>query len=97
MLAEYRAVLLQKKLIALHRLVEDKVELLLTELVANALWCEPQVQDEVPDPTNNDLWSLLDEEPNAILVTGDQLLLQEPHALGRVIPPSKYLAGNFSS
>ncbi|MBT6726204.1 MAG: putative toxin-antitoxin system toxin component, PIN family [Deltaproteobacteria bacterium] len=97
LLAEYRAVLLRMKLIALHGLTVDEAELLLTELVANALWCESQVQGESLDSKDNHLWALLDEEPNVILVTGDQLLLQEPHAVGRVIPPSDYVAGDFSS
>jgi len=90
LLAEYRAMLLRPKLVALHRLTEAEVEHLLTELTANALWREPAGKGDAPDPNDDHLWALLDEEHAAVLVTGDQLLLQKPHSAGRVVQPAEY-------
>jgi putative PIN family toxin of toxin-antitoxin system len=90
LLAEYRAVLLRPKLAALHGLNEAEVETLLTELIANALWREPEGKGNAPDPKDDHLWLLLDQEPSAVLVTGDQLLLDEPHSPARVVRPSDY-------
>jgi len=90
LLAEYRAVLLRPKLVALHGLTEAEVEHLLTELTANALWREPAGKGDAPDPNDDHLWALLDEDAAAVLVTGDQLLLQKPHSAGRVVQPAEY-------
>jgi predicted nucleic acid-binding protein len=87
LLAEYRGVLMRPKLVGLHGLTEAEVDRLLTELTANAIWREPQVKSAAPDPGDNHLWALLDVEPSARLVTGDQLLLAQPHSQARVIQP----------
>jgi len=40
-----------------------------------------------PDPGDGHLWALLESDREAILVTGDQLLVDSPIAPGRVITP----------
>jgi putative PIN family toxin of toxin-antitoxin system len=90
LLAEYRGVLMRPKLVGLHGLTEAEVDRLLTEVTANAIWREPHVKSAAPDPGDNHLWALLDFEPAARLVTGDQLLLARPHAQARVIQPAEY-------
>lgn len=95
LLAEYRAVLLRPRLVRLHGLDEVAVDALLEELTANALWREPG-RDEVhaaPDPADNHLWALLAGEPNAVLVTGDRLLLETPRPGSVVLTPGEAILG----
>ena len=91
LLAEYQAVLMRPKLAALHGLQESEVDRLLTEVTLNALWREPFEKGAAPDPGDNHLWALLDHEPNAVLVTGDQRLLNDPHDHAIVMRPAVFL------
>lgn len=90
LIMEYRTVLLRPKLLSLHQLDETQIDLILTEITANALWREPIDQETPPAPDPNDahLWTLLATEPSAILVTGDRLLYENPPKLRSVISPS---------
>jgi putative PIN family toxin of toxin-antitoxin system len=90
LLREYRQVLLRPKLVRLHRLGDNEIDRLLTELTANALWREPagDPRESAPDPGDAHLWALLDSEPDAILVTGDQRLLDNPLSGRAVITAS---------
>ena len=82
---EYKDVLARPKLSKLHKLTAQELETLLTELVANSVWREPSPSsDTPPDKGDAHLWSLLESEPKAILVTGDKLLLKRP-LKGRLI------------
>lgn len=90
LLAEYRAVLLRPRLAALHALNAAEVDQILTEVTLNALWREPLGDGNAPDPGDNHLWALLDHEPRAILVTGDQRLLGEPHDKAMVVSPATF-------
>lgn len=100
LLSEYRNVLLRPKLVRLHALDETEIDTLLTEITANAIWHEPSPNSGQPAPDPNDahLWDLLAVEPTALLVTGDQLLLENPGAHGAVITPAQcaaqWLPGN---
>ena len=88
LLAEYRSVLLRPKLVALHALNAAEVDQLLTEVTLNALWREPFADGNAPDPGDNHLWALLDHEPQAVLVTGDRRLIDEPHDKAMVVSPA---------
>lgn len=94
LLAEYRVVLLRPRLRTAHGLAEAQIDTLLTEIVANAVWREPVTASSqgAPDPADDHLWALLACEPEAMLVTGDKLLTENPPAQGRIISPSAYLA-----
>jgi len=87
LLAEYRRVLIRPKLAKLHKLSESEIDELLTTLVANAVWRDPSAFTEAPDPGDRHLWALLASQPNSILVTGDQLLLDNPPDNASVISP----------
>lgn len=90
LLAEYRSVLLRPRLVALHGLTEREIEHLLTEITLNAPWREPADGGAAPDPGDDHLWALLDLEPKAILITGDQRLLKAPHEQATVMTPAAF-------
>ncbi len=92
LLFEYRAVLNRPRIQKLHKLSVTEIDLLLTELTANAVWREPSANVAAPDPGDNHLWSLLAYQPEAILVTGDKLLLGNPPAFATALTPAQALS-----
>lgn len=92
LLGEYRAVLLRPRLIRAHGLTEAEIDTLLTDLAANAIWREPPANAEHQAPDLNDahLWALLACESAAVLVTGDQLLLDNPRPGRSAISPATW-------
>ena len=86
LLQEYREVLLRPKLCKLHGLSKAEVDQILSEITANAIWREPAESHCAPDPGDDHLWSLL-QSTDAILVTGDQLLLDNPPRAASTILP----------
>lgn len=92
LLAEYRAVLLRPRISERHGLTEAEVDQLLIELTANAKWSEPadDPQHSAPDHGDRHLWALLHQHPEAILITGDRLLIENPRPGSRVVSPADY-------
>ncbi len=90
LLAEYREVLLRKKIQALHGLTEREVDILLTALAANAIVREPAPQTGAPDAKDDHLWSLVQSEVNCVLVTGDHALAQSPPPKSSVLQPRQF-------
>lgn len=88
LLKEYRDVLLRAKIRNLHRFSEDEIDTLLTEITLNAVWQEPPTGAIAPDQGDNHLWDLLKFNSEAILVTGDKLLLSHPPAGSSVVSPA---------
>ena len=86
LLQEYREVLLRPKLSKLHGLSKAEVDQILSEITANTLWREPAESRSAPDRGDDHLWSLL-QSTDAILVTGDQLLLDNPPRAASTILP----------
>lgn len=91
LLQEYRTVLLRPKLRQLHGLPESEVDQLLVEITANSIWREPTVALQAPDSGDNHLWSLLLHTVDTILVTGDQLLLDNAPKDKSVVTPRNCL------
>lgn len=93
LLREYRCVLLRPRIVLRHGLQEQEIDRILTEITANALWCEPlaDMEHPAPDPQDSHLWTLLAMEPQAVLITGDRLLLEKPGREGSVITPATWL------
>lgn len=85
LLEEYSAVLRRPRIAARHGLADSEIDSLLTELVANAIWREAGAALPAPDPGDNHLWALLAAEPGSVLVTGDELLLEQPPKRAAVI------------
>jgi putative PIN family toxin of toxin-antitoxin system len=92
LLAEYRNVLLRKKIRALHRLSEREVDLLLTVIATHAIVREPDERDGAPDVKDNHFWSLLHSEPGSVLVTGDHALADSPPPKSSVLQPREFAA-----
>jgi putative PIN family toxin of toxin-antitoxin system len=95
LLAEYRAVLLRPKIRKRHRLPEADIERILTEIVANARFCEAETTGRKRGRGDDHLWALLDLEPESILVTGDRPLAAGGRGRGRVMTPREYV-GQFA-
>ena len=92
LLAEYRAVLLRPAITKRHGLSEPEIDQILIELTANAKWSEP-IEDnkhQAPDDGDTHLWGLLSSHPEAILVTGDRLLVENPRPGSHIMVPSDY-------
>ncbi|MBS0506111.1 MAG: putative toxin-antitoxin system toxin component, PIN family [Proteobacteria bacterium] len=94
LLHEYRTVLLRPKLQRIHGLTSAQLDTVLTDIVANAMWREPlpDALHAASDPGDGHLWALLAQEPAAILVTGDRLLLESPRPGSLAIPPAQCLS-----
>lgn len=88
---EYRAVLLRPKLSKLHGLTEREIDALLTDLVANAIWRDPEPVSPAPDPGDDHLWALLEGHAGSVLITGDRLLIEHPPERASVISPRSYV------
>jgi putative PIN family toxin of toxin-antitoxin system len=91
LLDEYQQVLSRPKIKRLHGLNEQEVDCILEELAANAVWRNPSVSDDAPDPGDNHLWSLLKSQQGSILVTGDKMLSANPPSKASVISPKHFL------
>ena len=91
LLLEYKDVLARPKLSKLHKLTAQELETFLTELIANSIWREPSSSKQnPPDKGDAHLWSLLQCEPKAILVTGDKLLLEKPLEGRLICSPTEF-------
>jgi putative PIN family toxin of toxin-antitoxin system len=91
LLDEYRAVLLRSKIRKLHGLTEGEVDALLTDLVANAIWRDPEPVSPAPDPGDDHLWALLAGQTGSVLITGDHLLIEHPPDWASVVSPRSYV------
>lgn len=91
LLAEYREVLLRKKIRALHRLSEPQVDILLTVLATNAIVREPEPRTGAPDAKDDHIWSLVQSEANCVLVTGDHALAGSPPPKSVVLQPRQFV------
>lgn len=91
---EYRSVLLRPRLRKLHKLSEDEVETILVELATNGIWRDlpsPLSGTRAPDPGDDHLWDLLRLPERPILITGDQLLLENPPEFASVLSPRSFV------
>ncbi len=88
LLAEYRQVLLREPIREKHRLKEDSVDKILTEIALNGIVVEPAPTSSAsPDPGDQHLWDLLAARPEAVLVTGDAELVQNPPEEVSILSP----------
>ena len=82
---------MRPKIIALHRLSEEAIDAVLTEITANAIWHDSVNESAAPDFGDNHLWNLVEAESAAVLVTGDKLLLGNPPSDHQVLSPKEFV------
>ena len=90
LLDEYSNVLRRSSLVRLHGRTDEQIDRLLVDLVANAIWHDPAGRGHAPDPHDGHLWALLASHPQGLLVTGDQLLVENPPSGASVISPRRF-------
>jgi putative PIN family toxin of toxin-antitoxin system len=92
LLAEYRRVLCRPRIARHHRLSDTEVDALLTELALNGDVRDPQATSTtVPDAGDRHVWALLESDPTAVLVTGDDALLKHAPGRDRVLSPRQFV------
>jgi putative PIN family toxin of toxin-antitoxin system len=91
LLAEYREVLLRPRLARKHGLTAAELDVLLAELVANGTHRDPDKTSGAPDPKDNHLLALLQAEPRAVLITGDDVLARSCRKHYAVLSPREWL------
>ncbi|MFW5876441.1 MAG: putative toxin-antitoxin system toxin component, PIN family [Myxococcota bacterium] len=88
LLTEYRSVLLRPTVRRRHGLAPNEVDAILEQLAEHARIREGVTPvPGAPDPGDDHLWALLRTVPEAILVTGDKLLLEHPPSAASVVSP----------
>jgi putative PIN family toxin of toxin-antitoxin system len=95
LLAEYREVLLRAKIRRLHGLGASEVDQILTQIATHAMVREPEARSGAPDAKDNHLWSLVQDQPGCVLVTGDLALSRKPPPGADVLSPGQF-ARNLS-
>lgn len=91
LLDECRAVLLRSTIRKLHGLTEREIDAFLTDLVANAIWRDPEPVTPAPDSGDDHLWALLASQTGSVLITGDHLLIEHPPDRASVVSPRSYV------
>ncbi|WP_291322371.1 putative toxin-antitoxin system toxin component, PIN family [Desulfonatronospira sp.] len=93
LLREYEQVLLRPAIARLHGLSSPGIETILTEITANAIWREPlaDTKHSAPDAKDSHIWALLANEAQAILITGDKPLIDNPRPGSSVITPATWV------
>jgi len=91
LLAEYRQVLLRPKISRRHGLSAPEVDIILTEIAANGAIVDVEPATGRRKEGDDHLWQILDENPSAVLVTGDKQLFDRPKEGHRVLSPKAYL------
>jgi len=91
LLAEYREVMLRPRIQKRHGLSARDVDVILQALAANAIIRDPeQSGQEWPDPADAHFWALAKAHPGAVLITGDQALLDHSAKGVIAITPSAF-------
>ena len=92
LLSEYRQVLLGKRPRALHDLKPAEIDKILTEIALNGVIIDVLTGGaEAPDSGDQHLWDLLSHQPHAVLVSGDQRLLEHPPENASILSPRAFL------
>lgn len=90
LLAEYREVLLRARIRKLHGLNAQEIDRVLTEIATHAIVRDPETRTGAPDAKDNHLWSLVQDQAGAVLVTGDHALVRLPPPGSDVLSPREF-------
>lgn len=92
LLAEYAEVLLRRRIQAVTGKGPDEVEQFLEALHTKFSYFKaPGPAEAAPDPRDQHLWDLLLAVPDAVLVTGDRLLTENPPQGREVLSPRAFV------
>jgi len=92
LLKEYGEVLLRPAIHRLHQLDEADVDVILETITVNAILCESAIaKQHAPDRNDQHVWNLLATRKEAVLITGDKLLLANPPTSARVISAQSFI------
>ena len=91
LLAEYREVLLRPKISRRHGLSAAEVDVILTDVAANGAVLDFEPPADRRTEGDDHLWQILNEDPSALLVTGDKQLFDRLEEGGRVLSPRAFL------
>ncbi len=96
--SEYTEVMLRPHLVARHGLDEAEVREVVALLEANSIALSPaRARAVAPDSKDQYLWDLLAGYPEAILVTGDGLLLASNDFPGRIVSPREFVGRHLET
>ena len=93
LLAEYRDVLLRPKIRARHLLSEPEVDVLLKDIAVNGVVLDFAPAAAGRRKRDDHIRSMLSAERSAILVSGDQELVEEMENSARVLTPRAFAEG----
>jgi putative PIN family toxin of toxin-antitoxin system len=92
LLAEYRSVLVRPAIRSRHGLDEHQIDAILTAIAENAVICDlVEPPSAPPDRGDHHLWAMLAARPEAILVTGDQALVDSSPDWATVVTPRAFV------
>jgi len=98
LVAEYLDVLNRPEVVRWHGLQPPLPDRWVAELVGISLALDPPASTlTAPDPGDPYLWALLEAAPDAVMVTGDKLLLASEHVAGRISTPRAFADAHLSS
>lgn len=89
--SEYSSVLQRKTPARQHGLTDFEVDQLLNDIIDNATWDDPAINSIAPDYNDTHLWALLENQPQAQLITGDRLLIDNPPSSVTVLSPREFV------
>ena len=90
LIAEYREVLLRPKIRARHRLSESEGDVRLKEIAVNGVVLDVEPAAAGRRKRDDHIRSLFSAAPSAVLVTGDQELVDEMEKKARVLTPRAF-------
>jgi len=86
-------VLLKRELVARHGLEPSLIHRLVDRLEEGSVFdLPPTAAHTCPDPRDQLLWDLLENNPEAVLVTGEGVLQRSDHFPGRILSPRDFVA-----
>jgi predicted nucleic acid-binding protein len=91
LLDEYRLVLRRPAAVRFHGRTDEAIDRLLGTVEELSQLVAPAAGPACPDPTDQHLWDLLAGVPEAVLVTGERLLLSSGHFPGRILSPREFV------
>ncbi len=88
---EVEDVLARPSLLKATRRSQEDIEIFLNTLFGNVRLIAAATKREAPDSGDNFLWTILEDVPDSVLITGDRLLVESTDFPGRILTPAMFL------